>query len=500
MAKHFLAFDLGAESGRALLGILDGGKLTLDEEHRFPNPYGKMNGRFCWNLLGQWEHLKEGLRKTAAKGYGVKGGKPIDGIGVDTWGVDFGLIGKEGDVLGNPVMYRDSRTDGVMEEVFAIAGRENVFNQTGTQFMQFNTLFQLFALKKLSPSLLDATDKFLFTPDLFNYLFTGVKKAEFSITSTSQMYDMHKKQWATGLIEKLGLPTRILPEVVPSGTVIGPLRTDVAEECGVSPIGVSPITVIAPAGHDTGSAVAAVPASDGSWCYISSGTWSLMGVELAEPIINDKSLKYNYTNEGGVGGSTRFLRNIMGLWLVQECRRHWVKEGYEHGYAELTQMAERAGSTALIDPNHQPFLSPGNMVPKIDAFCQQTRQRTPGTRGEYIRSCLESLALTYRKTLEGLEDILGKKIDTIHIVGGGTQNELLNQMTADACGRRVVTGPVEATAIGNILVQAMAIGAVKSLADARAIVRASFDVKTYEPRETKKWNDMYSRFREIVKA
>jgi rhamnulokinase len=492
MPNHFLAFDLGAESGRALLGSLDNGRLTLDEQHRFSNPNGRINGHWHWNLLGQWEHLKEGLRKTA------KAGKLIDGIGVDTWGVDFGLITRDGDLLGNPVMYRDSRTDGVMDEVFAKVGRKRVFDQTGTQFMQFNTLFQLYALKKLSPATLDAADKLLFTPDLLNYLFTGVKKNEFSIASTGQMYDMRQKRWATELIESLGLPTRILADVVPSGTVIGPLRADVAEECGVA----TALTVIAPAAHDTGSAVAAVPAAVGSssWCYISSGTWSLMGVELPEPIINDKSLKYNYTNEGGVGGSTRFLRNIMGLWLVQECRRHWVKEGHDHTYAELTQMAERAVSTALVDPDHQPFLAPGNMVPKIDAFCQKSNQRCPGSRGEYVRCCLESLALTYRKTLEGLEDILGRKIDTIHIVGGGTQNELLNQMTADACGRRVIAGPVEATAIGNILVQAMAVGAVKSLDDARGIVRASFNVKTYEPRDAKKWDGMYERFRSIVNA
>jgi rhamnulokinase len=493
MANHFLAFDLGAESGRALLGILDGDKLSLEEKHRFPNPSGRMNGRLCWDLLGQWEHLKEGLRKTAA-GLSTGGGASLDGIGVDTWGVDFGLLNSDGDILGNPLHYRDSGTDGVMQKVFARVGRENVFEQTGTQLMQFNTLFQLQAMKDRSPRLLESAQTLLFMPDLFNYLFTGECKAEFSIASTSQMYDMRKKAWATPLLEALGLPGAILPEVVPSGTVIGRLRAEVGGERGSDAV-----PVIAPAGHDTASAVAAVPAEGGSWCYISSGTWSLMGVELPQPIINDKSLKYNYTNEGGVGGSIRFLKNIMGLWLVQECRRHWIREDHDHTYAELTQMAERAASTALIDPNHQPFLSPGNMVPKIDEFCRDTQQHVPGTRGEYVRVCLESLALTYRRTLEGLEDILGRRLETIHIVGGGSRNELLNQMTADACGRRVVAGPVEATAIGNILVQAMAVGAVRSLDAARAIVRESFDVKTYEPRESKKWDAAYEKFRGIVK-
>jgi rhamnulokinase len=487
MSNRFLAFDLGAESGRALLGNLDGAKLSLDEMHRFSNPNGRMNGRLHWDLLGQWEHLKEGLRKTA--------GTRLDGLAVDTWGVDFGLIGADGDILGNPLHYRDSHTDGVMDQVFASVKKEEIFQSTGTQFMQFNTLFQLWALKKSSPHLLKSAQTMLFMPDLFNFLFAGARKAEFSITSTSQMYDMRKKQLARGLLESLDLPTGILPEVVPSGTVVGEVTAAVGEECGVGPV-----PVIAPAGHDTASAVAAVPAAAGekSWCYISSGTWSLMGVELAEPIINEQSLKFGYTNEGGVGGSIRFLRNIMGMWLVQECRRFWIKEGHDHAYAELTQMAERAASTALVDPNYQPFLAPGRMVPKIDDFCKLTGQRGPSSRGEYVRTCLDSLALTYRQTLVGLEKILGRSIDTIHIVGGGAQNQLLNQMTADACGRRVVAGPVEATAIGNILVQAMAVGAIKSLDEARAVVRNSFDVKTYEPRETKKWDEAYERFRGIV--
>jgi rhamnulokinase len=297
------------------------------------------------------------------------------------------------------------------------------------------------------------------------------------------------------MLEKLGLPTKILPEIVPSGSVIGALSRQVADECGVGPV-----PVIAPACHDTGSAVAAVPAQGEGWCYISSGTWSLMGVEIAEPIINAKTLKYNYTNEGGVGGTIRLLKNIMGLWLVQECRRQFKKDGYDHSYSELTQMAERAdGFGAVIDPDFAPFLTPGEMPAKIEQFCKQTKQKAPNTRGEFVRTCLDSLALTYRRTLEGLEDILGRKITTIHIVGGGSQNLLLNQMTADACGRTVVAGPIEGTAIGNILVQAMAVGRIKSLEEARQVARGSFDVKEYKPRDSAKWQAAYSRYQEVLK-
>lgn len=486
--SKFLAFDLGAESGRALVGTLAGQQLTLEDRHRFPNPNGRMNGHLHWNLQAQWESLKTGLRN--AKDL------PLKGIGVDTWGVDFGLVGAGGEILGNPYHYRDARTDGMMERVFARVPREKVFDATGIQFMQFNSLYQLFAMRLARSSALDAAETLLFIPDLFNFLFTGVRKSEFSIATTSQFYDPRKQTWATDLLKALDLPTRILPEIVPSGTVIGPLRRDVADECGIK----ADIPVIAPATHDTGSAVAAVPAREGtSWCYISSGTWSLMGVEIAQPLINDESLKYNYTNEGGVGGTIRFLKNIMGLWLVQECRRQWEKEGKPFDYAELTRLAgEAQGLRSIINPDHKPFLSPGEMPAKIAAFCESSQQPAPENPGAFVRACLDSLALTYRRTLEGLEDILGRRIDVIHIVGGGCQNELLNQMTADACARTVVAGPVEATAIGNILVQAMAVGEVRSLSAAREIVRGSFPVKMYEPRETKSWNEAYARFRELV--
>ncbi len=470
--RKYLAFDFGAESGRAILGTLADGKLTLEEKHRFANPMGQIRGQLQWDLLGQWEQVKQGLRNTR--------GTKLDGIGVDTWGVDFGLLDSTGDVIGNPTMYRDSCTDGMIDDVNAIVGAKQVFETTGIQVMFFNTLYQMRALVKKSPHKLAAATKLLFMPDLFNYLLTGVAKGEFSIVSTSQMYDPRKRAWATEMLEKIGIPTRILPDIIPTGTVLGPLLDSVAKECEVSPA-----TVIATAGHDTASAVASVPASGGSWCYISSGTWSLMGVELAEPIINDKSVAYNYTNEGGIGGSIRFLKNIMGMWLIQECRRHFQKEGHEHSYAELAQMAKDSKPfDILVDPDFAPFATPGDMPGKIDQYCEKTGQAKPATRGAYIRACVDSLALKYRHTLEGLEAILGKSIDTIHIVGGGTQNELLNQLTADICKKSVVAGPIEATAIGNILVQAIATGAIKDIAEARQVVRASFPVKRYDPSDS----------------
>ena len=492
--RNFLAFDLGAESGRAVLGSLDGGRLTLQEKHRFQNPTGRMNGHLYWNLLGQWEELKTGLKKAGVEPHQDQK-RPIEihGIGVDTWGVDFGLLDRNGEVLANPFHYRDPQTDGTMERAFARVPRQEIFKATGIQFMQLNSLYQLLAMKESRSKALECADTLLFMPDLFNYLFTGQRKSEFSIATTSQMYDTRQKTWATELLRQLDLPTHILPEVIASGTKLGALRREVAEECGVEPM-----PVIAPACHDTGSAVVAVPAQSVDWCYISSGTWSLMGVELEAPIINEKSLRYNYTNEGGVGGTIRFLKNIMGLWLVQECRRHWQREGHDHTYSELTQMAERAQPlAAVIDPDHKPFLSPGQMPLKIVEFCRKSGQRPPTSRGEFIRTCLESLALTYRKTLEGLEDVLGRRIGTIHIVGGGSQNELLNQMTADACRRPVVAGPVEATAIGNLLVQAMAVREIASLVDARSVVQSSFEVKRYEPRDDRQWEEAYGRYRRI---
>jgi len=488
MASNYLAFDLGAESGRAMVGTLSDGRLTLHQHHRFANPNSRFNGHYHWNLLAQWEELKTGLRNVAAAGI------DLAGIGVDTWGVDFGLLDRNGDLLGNPYMYRDDRTDGVMDRVFARVPRCEVFQATGLQFMQFNTLFQLYSMKMANSPTLQAAASLLFMPDLFNYLLCGRQANEFSIASTSQMYDPRRRQWATDLLRKLDLPAGLLGQIVPSGTVLANLKPDVAAECGAKPA-----PVIAPGCHDTASAVASVPAQGDSWCYISSGTWSLMGVELDQPIVNDKALAHNYTNEGGVGGSIRFLKNIMGLWPVQECRRHWQSQGQQYSYAQLVDAALAAAPfIAVLNLDHPPFLKPGRMPEKITDFCRATRQPAPVDVGQTVRTALESLALAYRHTLLGLEEVLGRKIAVIHIVGGGCQNELLNQMTADACARPVIAGPVEATAAGNILTQAMAVGQIKDLSELRSIIRNSFELKRYEPRQPAAWDNAYARYREIL--
>jgi len=492
MTEHYLAFDLGAESGRAVLGKLAGQRLTLEVKHRFANTPVPMNGTLYWNTPALWTELKTGLRKAA----GVEDRKKpltLHGLAVDTWGVDFGLVARHGELLGLPVHYRDPRTERMENKAFGMVGRPAIFAATGIQFMRFNTLYQLLSLSQSHSALLEAATRLLFMPDLLTYFFSGRMVCEQSIASTSQMYDPVRKAWATQLLRQLGIPTDILGRVTPSGRIVGTLRSEVAEEYGLD------VPVISTAGHDTASAVVAAPGQGEHWCYLSSGTWSLMGLELDRPIINAASFAANYTNEIGVAGTIRFLKNIMGLWLVQECRRQWEREGHNFDYATLTKLARAAAPfAALINPDDEPFANPGLMPQKIAAFCRRTGQKPPTTPGAYVRTCLEGLALAYRRTVENLEKLSGRKIEVIHIVGGGTQNELLNQMAADACGRAVVAGPIEATAAGNILVQAMATGTVKDLAHARQIVRHSFPLKAYEPRATALWERAYARFLQLV--
>lgn len=483
-SKHILAFDLGAESGRGLVGSFDGHKLQLEVFHRFPNgPVQTLDG-LHWDVLRLHDEMLQGMRKAAA-GHG-----PIASVGIDTWGVDFGLLGRDGSLLGNPRHYRDPHTEAIMEQAFGRVSRREIYQQTGIQFMRFNTLFQLLALQRDRSPLLDAAESMLLIPDLFHYWLTGVKANEFTDASTSQMVDPRSRGWARDLVRSFGLPDRILGTIVPPGTVLGPLRAAVATAAGIAPV-----PVIAPATHDTASAVAAVPAQGDSWAYISSGTWSLMGAELPAPLISDKTLQFNFTNEGGVSGTTRLLKNIMGLWLVQECRRAWERAGTTYTYDELVRLAEVATPFAsLVDPDDASFILPANMPAALGDYCRRHGQPAPQEPGPVVRCALESLALRYRWVLDRLEELVGRRLDVIHIVGGGCQNALLNQLTADACDRPVVAGPVEATAIGNVLLQAIGLGLVKSLAEARDLVRRSFAVRSFEPSSPERWQEPYRRF------
>lgn len=471
---NYLAIDLGAESGRVMLGRLADGRLTLQEVHRFPNgPVSQPDG-LHWDAARLFTEIKTGIT------LGMQAAQPegIAGLGIDTWGVDYALLDARGELLGNPYHYRDARTDGLVEAACAQVGREAIFEATGIQFMQLNTLYQLLAERRQG-TLLPAARTFLTMPDLFNYWLTGRQVSEFSNATTTQCYDPRRGDWARDLLRSLDLPDGIFPPVVAPGTVLGPLLP----ELNLSPVSAAtqPV-VIAPACHDTGSAVAAVPAHNADFAYISSGTWSLMGAELSAPVINARALEGNFTNEGGVGGTFRFLRNITGLWLVQECRRTWREQGQAYTYDELTALASQAAPLrSVINPDAPEFLKPGDYPRLIQAYCQRTGQPVPGTVGEIVRCALESLALKYRQTFEQLEAILGKRLEPVHIVGGGSRNRLLNQLTANALGRRVIAGPVEATAIGNILVQAVALGELESHAAARAVVRQSFDVVEFLP-------------------
>ena len=488
-APNFVALDLGAESGRAILGQIDGRRLSLTEAHRFQNVTVRLPDGIHWDTLSLWTDIKDGIR-LAAKQVGGN----LASVGVDTWGVDFGLLDRDGVLIGAPYHYRDSRTDGMFEEAFRRVPRDEVFEQTGIQFLIVNSLFQLLAMVVQKSPALDIAQTLLMTPDLFNYWLCGCKVSEFSIATTSQCYDTGRREWAWQLLERMGIPTHIFPEVVPSGAVLGTLAGWVAEE-----VGVRDVSVVAPACHDTGSAVAGVPASNRDFAWISSGTWSIVGAELPEPVINRKAMEYNVTNEGGFGPTTRFCRNVMGLWLVQQCRRTWEHEGEEHSYQELTEMAARAAPLrSFVDSDCADFLKPGDMPARIREYCRRTGQPVPQTKGEVVRCALEGIALRYRWIIERLEEVLGKRLDPIHIVGGGTKNQLLNQLAADAMDRQVIAGPIEATAIGSVIVQAIAMGYLGSLAEGREVVRNSFPVTTLEPRDRSGWDDAYGRFVELI--
>lgn len=469
--KTVIAVDLGAESGRVMAVHLDGKQFELEELHRFPNPVTEVNGTLYWDILHLWRNIQAGIEK--GKQY-----NPLS-IAVDTWAIDFALLDENGDLLANPVMYRDSRSDGMMEKVFEIVPKHEVFQQTGIQFMQINTLYQMMSLVDAKSPLLNQAKTFLTIPDLLNYWLTGVKVCEFTNATTTQMLNPKTGTWAFDMLEKLGIPTHIFPEIVQPGSKIGDYDG---------------IPVIAPATHDTGSAVAGVPTQHENYAYISSGTWSLVGIEVTEAIISDESLDANVTNEGGLDSSYRLLKNVMGLWILQQCRVAWASEGQEYSYSELVELAKEAESLKyLFDVDDSRFLTAGNHPQHIQDWCSEHNLAVPQTHGEIVRCVLESLALKYRAVLEKIQSISGQAIDVLHIVGGGTQNELLNQFTANATGKIVITGPIEATVVGNASVQFIASGELENIAQARQIIAEMDITQSYQAQDISKWEMAYEK-------
>lgn len=483
--KKYIAVDLGAESGRVMLGSVSSEKVALEEIHRFSNGPVKENGSLRWDFPKLLSEIKTGIGKATKEA-----GAQVWGIGIDSWGVDFGLLDADGELIENPYHYRDSQTNGITKKAFKLMSKRDIYENTGLQFLQFNSVYQLLAMRfKNSIALAKATN-LVFIADLFSYFLCGKIFAEYSLASTSQFMDMRSGKWSKEVLDGLSLPSEIMPKIVRPGTIVGQLSAEIGTElrCGTVP-------VIAIGSHDTASAVAAVPASGNeNWAYLSSGTWSLMGVEVPHAIIDDNTFKYEFTNEGGVENTIRLLKNIMGLWLAQECRRQWQREGTDLSYAEMTVMAENAESFARrIDVDHSGFIAPGDMPKRINDYLKETGQKPIKDKGQIIRTILENLALKYRTTMEAIEDVTGNKIDVLHIVGGGIQNELLCQFTANAIGRKVVTGPIEATASGNILMQAIATEQINSLNEARRIVRNSFELKEYKPQDTELWQEQYEK-------
>lgn len=487
MTKRVLAFDFGASSGRAIIGCFDGDKITLEEVHRFSNDPVSVGGTVYWDVLRLFYEIKQGIIKAK-----IAGG--FDSIGIDTWGVDFGLIDSEGKLMENPVHYRDARTAGLVDEAFKTMPKEKLYGITGIQFMELNTLFQLISLKKYRPWMLERADKMLFMPDLFGYMLTGKMCAEYSIASTSQLIDLDKKTWSKEILDAFGIKESVFAPLVQPGTVLGELSKEVCEECGVDPV-----PVISVCGHDTQSAITSVPCEDGDFAFLSSGTWSLFGTELDKPIVNETSMNINITNEGGFDGSTGFLKNIIGLWLIQESRRQWKREGKEYSYADLEKLALAAEPfKCFIDPDAPEFVPHGNIPERVREFCRKTGQYVPETVGEIMRCIYESLAMKYRLTFEKLRECTERDYPVIHVIGGGTKDGLLCQMTANSCDRTVKAGPIEATVMGNVAVQLMSGGSVKNIGQARKIVADSSELKTFEPKDTDKWAGAYEDFLKVV--
>ena len=488
MTEHYLAFDLGAGSGRAILGSLEeDDRLRITELHRFPNEMKEIRGGLHWDVSALYGEILRGMRICRAAL-----SDSLRSVGIDTWGVDFGLFNKDGGLVEEPFAYRDKRTQGVMEEFFKIIPKERVYELTGVQFIPFNTVFQLYSMVRDESPQLTASEDLLFIPDIFNYLLTGAMRSEFTFATTSQLYNPRAGDWEDEIFECLTVPKGLMQEIVQPGTVIGETTEKVCDRAGLDEV-----PVVAVASHDTGSAVAAVPASGRDFAYISSGTWSLMGIESREPIISERTLGYNFTNEGGAFGTFRVLKNIAGLWLLEECRRTWSK-GDQLSYEDLIKMAKSAEPfVSVLDPNRPEFLNPPEMPEAIARFCRSTGQTAPRGVAQTVRIILESLALAYLETLEQLREIMDGSIERIHIVGGGSRNRLLCQLTADATGLPVSAGPSEATAIGNVLIQAEAFGRIRSLEELREVVMNSFYLEFYEPDHSSEWDEAYDRFHGI---
>ncbi len=485
-SRKYIAFDLGAESGRCVVGTFERDRLALQEVYRFPSHRVSVRGEWFWDILAIFEEMKRGLMQAV-----TTCGRHFDGIGVDTWAVDYVLVDSDGRLLGYPYHYRSERTNGVMEEAFRTVPRERIYQHTGIQFMQINTLYQLLAERRRRTNLLDVADRMLMIPTYLLYLLSGVAKTEFTVASTTQLADPDRRAWSWELIDAFGFPRGLFSEIVEPGARLGPLSSELAEEAGMS--GAPPI--FAGATHDTAAAVAAVPATNGHWAYLSSGSWSLMGVELDEPLVSEAALAGNFTNEGGVDGTTRLLKNISGLWLLQTCRRRWADLGDEYDYAELVRQAEAQGpAQAWIDPDDARFLAPGDMPSRIADFLRESEQKAREDVGWITRCILESLAFRYRQVFRELETVVGSRIDRLHIVGGGVHNSLLCQMTADALQRKVIAGPVEGTVVGNLGIQAIAAGDLPDVAALRALVARSFDLQVYRPNAPDYWNEHEAAF------
>ena len=480
VSENYLAVDLGAGSGRVALGRFDGRRLRLEEVRRFPNHPVAVNERLYWDALRLLDEIKAGVAETAAE-------KPRS-LGVDSWGVDYALLDEGGDLVGNPSCYRDRRTDGVMKRVLGKMSRDEIFAHTGLQFMEINTLYQLCSMQ--GSSALERAATLLMIPDLFHYWLTGVKLCEFTDATTTQLYDSRQDRWAWPVIHRLKLPDHIFPEIVRPATNLGAVQSTVAEEIGFS------LDVVTPGSHDTASAVAATPAEGAVWAFLSSGTWSLFGAETAEPLLNATVLEKNFTNEGGVAGTNRLLKNICGFWLLEECRREWARQGVEASYGRLlAESAREEPCRSVVDVDDPAFVAPGDMPARIAAACERSGQPRPETTAQFARTVFDSLAVKYRLTLEDLADILARRPRVLHIVGGGAQNELVCQMVADACDTPVVAGPVEATALGNIAAQLVSAGRVSGFDEARRLIAQSVELRRYEPQPSGLWAEAAARLR-----